>query len=178
VPGAFSAEQAALRIAAAPLGYAYRLGTGTCLTLGLVTPAGPDCRTDAIEDALGRSDHWILDGLPRSADLPAGRGGECSVQWSDDGSAIAIGDARFAPDALSAQGLAMGIADAMVLDGGPHRLAPRRQRHIATLRQQIARCRFRSDPAWACYDRWLGSMGGSPAALPLMQEVAAAGRLA
>lgn len=165
LPGRYSPAQAALRIAATAQGYAYRLATPAMLVLGFVGPSPLFRHGDAaFEHGLKEAGAgWILAGLPAIEQMEAGRGGACSVQWTDAARALAVGDASFAPDALAAQGLAAGLADALRLaDPAPPDPAARRERHVATLRGVLARCRWARASAWAEYDRSLAAWIRAP----------------
>ncbi|HEV2865877.1 MAG TPA: hypothetical protein VGX37_05130 [Allosphingosinicella sp.] len=159
--GSFSAAQSALRIAALPGGYGYRLGTSELITLGLVGPVGAIATAAEMAGQLEEAGAaWILAGLPPVEEMESGRGGVSSVQWTEAGSSAArIGDADFACDALASQGLAGGMSDAMQLDEAPAvravRAAHRRSSHLAHLCEAIARCRFSSAPAWRDYRLFL-----------------------
>jgi len=56
---------------------------------------------------------WILIGLPALASLIPGKVSAASVQWATDGAGWRIGDALWARDTLSSQGLAAGISEAL-----------------------------------------------------------------
>jgi hypothetical protein len=164
--GRYSLAQAALRIAPAPQGYAYRLASRGVLTLGFVSPA-PFSRLgeDAFAEGLRRAGGgWILSQLPSFEEMEPGRGGECSVQWTvASGGPRPVGDASFAPDALAAQGLALGLSEAMRLAGDHTTRDDARPRaHVTRLRTVIARCRCRDEAAWRAYDTLLGSWENEP----------------
>lgn len=154
--GRFTPAQAAFRIAALPTGYVYRLGTEDLLTLGFVGPS--DCLSaapDEAQEVIRRAGAgWILAGLADAEALSGGRGGACSTQWAQSNGTRLVGDAAFAPDILSAQGLSLGLADAARLgdptpqgEDPPARLAA----HRASLQRAVARCGEGGSPAWRHY---------------------------
>jgi 2-polyprenyl-6-methoxyphenol hydroxylase-like FAD-dependent oxidoreductase len=150
--------------AIAPLrdGYAYRIGSGAHIGLGLVgrsrlLRAAPERIAEILraENAL-----WLLDGLPPLARMRIGASGPCSVQWAVGSRALLIGDAALARDALSSQGLAGSLSDAFhaveaILSGDPGRLAERhaanRTSHLALLNELVGRNRTRDAPLWREY---------------------------
>jgi flavin-dependent dehydrogenase len=157
-------ERATSAFAIAPLrdGYAYRIGSGARVGLGLVG------RSSLLRAASGRAAeilreenaHWLLDGLPPLARMNIGASGPCSVQWATGSRASLIGDAALARDALSSQGLAGSLSDAFhaveaIQNGEPKRLAERhatnRASHLALLSELIGRCRMREAPLWRDY---------------------------
>lgn len=158
--GQFTKAQTAFRIAALPFGYVYRLGTPARLSLGLVAPAdeeatlGTDWR-DALNDwGVG----WFTADIPLHVRASSGRGGTCSMQWSDSGGALLIGDAAFAPDILAAQGLSRSVTDGLAAAAhvhGDH--ADRMRSHVTAMRSTIALCRWRDSRAWRRYDSELAS---------------------
>lgn len=157
--GRFTPAQAAFRIAALPFGYAYRLGTQDFLTLGLVAPVGSLPTTEGGLDDIRRAGAgWILAGLPAAEAFAGGRGGPCSAQWATSAATRLLGDAAFAPDILSAQGLSVGLADAARLcDPAPQgeSLPARIGAHRASLRTAVSRCTHRESAIWRRYSRGL-----------------------
>lgn len=156
-PGRFGEAQQALRIAASPGGYVYRSALPDLLTLGFVGPRGwlRDIGTDALSglDALGLG--WMAAGLSPVDQRHPGRGGAASAQWTQGEPGIdRIGDANLACDALSSQGIALGMSDALALARG-RSLEARVPAHLAHLRTIIARCQFSRSTAWRDYDHFL-----------------------
>ena len=160
-----------LRLAAAPAGYGYRLGSASHLTVGWVAPGPPprtagQLRATLVEAGAG----WLLGGVAleassavrqRIASLSAaaepGRGGD------RPGDAILrLGDAAFARDALASQGLASGLSDAR-LAARPDwtaadargRTAEAAGRHVHSLAGVLETCRHRDGPAWRAYTAWV-----------------------
>ena len=89
-----------------------------------------------------------------------------SVQWTAGGDARRIGDAALARDALSSQGLAAGISEALyaaaVVDESGESLLSLRQReqraaHLLSLARSIAACRFRAEEAWQEYEMFVAA---------------------
>jgi hypothetical protein len=165
----------AFRIAALPDGYAYRLGSGRQVVLGI---AGPTTRRSAehVEAHLrANGAAWLLAGLPPLAALRPGRGGISNAAWTEEwGRAICLGDAALARDALASQGLAVGISDALQLatgngpfaDAWAQRTKQARIDHARTLLDILARGRFRQESAWIEYARFLADAAGRIEALP------------
>jgi flavin-dependent dehydrogenase len=153
VPGRFGPAQQALRLAPFPGGYVYRLATPELATVGIVGPLAPSTPSsqvfDLVEDA---GCGWTVSGLDASQCRP-GRGGKASVQRAvPSRDWIAVGDAAFACDSLSSQGIASGISRAMKLVGGaPDDAEPGYRRHVGHVAAVIARNRFRDARAWESY---------------------------
>ena len=110
-----------------------------------------------------------MDDLPPGLGEASGRGGACSLQWAEPGSAGLVGDAAFAPDILAAQGLARGLTQGLAAACGASAhggaLVDSLSAHIAALREAISLCRWCSEPAWRRYEQHLAS-----ASLPLATE--------
>ena len=173
-----------LRLAAAPAGYGFRLGSASHLTIGWVAPGPPprtagQLRTTLVEAGAG----WLLDGVvleagiavrQRIASLSAavepGRGGD--GQYRDgryrdgqgDGT-LRLGDAAFARDALASQGLALGLSDARLsartdwqASDGRERTADGARRHVRSLIGVLDSCRHRDEPAWRAYAGWIRAL--------------------
>ncbi|TIL43287.1 hypothetical protein [Mesorhizobium sp.] len=158
-------HHATLALAAGSEGYAYRLGNRHGLCLGVV--GGRDLirgQWPEIRERIVRFAPWIVSGLP-GADGQAGRAGACSLQWADAGPrAILIGDAAIARDALSSQGLAMGLGAALhavskaVIGStpGPQRNGPvQRAEHARRVLAMISAAAFGSQPLWKEYGGFL-----------------------
>jgi 2-polyprenyl-6-methoxyphenol hydroxylase-like FAD-dependent oxidoreductase len=159
-----------LRLAAAPDGYAYRLGSAHWTTAGWVGPGRVPRTAAELHDRVGEAGAaWLLDGLvtdpgratlrrPAGLALPARPGGP-----------VAIGDAALTRDALASQGLSIGLSDAWLAadpattaaDLADRQLDARR-RHLRHLGQMIAQCRFAGAPAWAEYGGWVARLVRSP----------------
>jgi hypothetical protein len=105
-----------------------------------------------------------LEGLPALEYLHGGRAFPISVQWSEDSPCTAVGDAALARDVLSSQGIAAGFSSAcyaaairsahdssLVLE---HQRAER-ARHLQSLSELIAACRYAAAPEWARYGRFI-----------------------
>jgi len=157
LPGRFTAAQQALRIAPFAGGYFYRIATPNLATLGVVGPALQVRTIEALMDLLERTNSgWILSGLNECRSALPGRGGKASVQRSIPAESwLQVGDAAFACDALSSQGLANGISSAMKLVRSvPDRWAPYFG-HIRNISSTVDRCRFREYTAWRDYADFL-----------------------
>ena len=169
VRGGFSRAQQAFRLASLPTGYAYRLGAGNALMVGLVQgrdqwrknagTLGERLRAVGVE--------WLLAGM--CCDTGKGSiGGIASVQWSSGlGLAIRIGDASIARDALASQGIANGISAALSLfeggDAGRSYCWQTRTEilsHLTTLRRLIRSCAHSAHPFWENYADFLACHAG------------------
>jgi hypothetical protein len=169
-----------LRLAAAPNGYGYRLGSAQHLTIGWVAPGRPPRTTGDLRAALSARDtHWLLDGVElvgpltiRVASLglrppPAAIGGsEVHVgPFVATAEPITIGDAALRRDALASQGLSIGLSDARLTArtdwtaaAGADRTNDSTRRHIRSLLDVLATSRYRHRLAWRSYAAWIGSL--------------------
>jgi 2-polyprenyl-6-methoxyphenol hydroxylase-like FAD-dependent oxidoreductase len=164
-------------------GYAYRIGSGARIGVGVVG------RSRLLRATLMRvaemlreaGAQWLLDGLPPLAQMHTGASGPCSVQWASGSPASLIGDAALARDALSSQGLAGSLSDAFhaveaIFNNTPQRLAERhsenRASHLALLHDLIGRCRLSEAPIWRDYanhiDRCAGTSPNTQTVVPLI----------
>ena len=162
----------ALRTAALRDGYAYRLGTERELTVGLVGPDYHHVRSAAdladILQAGGAS--WLIEGLEFD-ERERATTRVASVQWVDEGkdtppNLLRVGDAALARDALSSQGLATSLSDALCAvaalrtANGADLLCIRhrqqRRAHLTALSGYASSHRWHSSPAWLEYTHWLG----------------------
>lgn len=152
--GSFGAAQQSLRLAPFDRGYFYRLASPRIATVGLVTPDAALLKSRDL-DALVIAERcqWILAGLGSLCSGLPGRGGKTSVQRSVGRSGwTLIGDAAFASDSLSSQGLANGISAAMKLVSPSDRPASEAYHaHLANTNDVIERSRFARAPAWREY---------------------------
>ncbi len=151
----------AMRLAAAPAGYAYRLGSARWLTVGWVGP-GPGPR-DAAELRRRLEDSgagWLADGVGLREDIWSRRVASLDIPAARD--VIAIGDAALARDALASQGMSIGLSDARLAAGGAtrHELERRQadglERHLRSLSRILVACRYRDQPVWSAYEHWVG----------------------
>ena len=152
-----------LRIAALPGGFVYRLGSSRHIVLGIVgrhkTILGDPLSLERQLQEVGAG--WILIGLPALAELIPGKVSAASVQWATDGAGWRIGDAALARDTLSSQGLAAGISEALYCAAAVRasgdatlwslRQGEQRAKHLRSLEQLIARCRFGEEDIWSEY---------------------------
>lgn len=104
---------APLMVAALPHGYLYRAAGARSTTIGIVGRgymlAGSG--REVCQRLLDSTARWaVVDLAARPWRCTGSR--PASMQWAEFGSAVAIGDAAFARDALSSQGLACSLADA------------------------------------------------------------------
>jgi hypothetical protein len=153
VQGAFSKAQQAFRIASTPFGYVYRSGGPDAMALGVVQGrsewATPLLDLDHYLRGVGAG--WLIAGLDVNSMVPAGGGFACAqVAIGSNNNSVLIGDAAFARDPLSAQGIANGISDGLkTLDeGGTLNRDAEISSHIHNLRQMIATCRYEESPYW------------------------------
>ncbi|HVS82903.1 MAG TPA: hypothetical protein VHE60_14330 [Pyrinomonadaceae bacterium] len=150
------------RICALPGGFVFRLGAADYIVLGIVgrgkTVAGNPHELDHLLHEYGAA--WILEGLPRVAEMTQGGISPASVQWTIGDAGTRIGDAALARDTLSSQGLACGISEALYAaairddEGGnlfSLRQFEQRTSHLRALSGLIARCRCRDEVAWREY---------------------------
>lgn len=159
IAGRYGQAQQALRMAPFEHGYVYRIAAPHLATVGIVSPdLPPACDGEAFLRAVHElGSGWVLAGLPTSPAVQAGRGGKASVQWSEGSSDwLRLGDAQFASDPLSSQGIAMGFSGAMKL-GEPvsPKVPPALGLHLENLSRVIAWCRHRDAEAWSSYARFL-----------------------
>jgi hypothetical protein len=150
------------RIAALPGGYVYRVGSSEADTLwlagrGSLLSAEPGSIQAAIKLAGGG---WVLEGLPPLASLQRGRAFPVSVQWAEGSTAIAVGDAALARDALSSQGVAAGLSSACyaaAVESAQDEIGFRehqhaeRALHLQSLAQLIGTCRYSDCIEWQRY---------------------------
>jgi hypothetical protein len=164
-----------LMIAAGRDGYAYRLGSATTLTVGVVGRKD-FVRGDGRQLIAKIADYapWLVEGIAGD-EMQPGASGPASVQWSVSAheESVPIGDAFFARDALASQGLAMGFSDALKAVAQPDqklrpsRLTDQKQAislHCQRVIEQIAGSTFNSAPSWVEYARFLADL--EPAAMP------------
>jgi 2-polyprenyl-6-methoxyphenol hydroxylase-like FAD-dependent oxidoreductase len=158
----------ALHLAAAPDGYAYRLGSARRVTVGWVGPDRPPRDGAALSRRIAAAGcGWLFEDLElpdtgTTVRRPAG----LAIATATPG-VVAIGDAALTRDALASQGLSLALSDAC-LAADPAvptaALAARRadavRRHMAHLRGTVATCRFAASPAWARYGAWLDRQAG------------------
>jgi hypothetical protein len=159
-----------LRLAAAPDGYGYRLGSASLLTLGWVGCGPPPRDGPALWQRIGHTTAELLAALPAPPPEPTHRrpaGLALPVAATDT---VPIGDAALTRDALASQGTALALSDAC-LAADPRttaaalstRRAEARDRHVRNLTDVLAACRHADEPAWAAYRRWLAELAAPPA---------------
>jgi flavin-dependent dehydrogenase len=152
-------------IAALPDGYVYRLGGASTITLGITgRGAAISGSVSALEERLRSFAPWLLQGLPALADMHQGATCAASTQWSMDNSELRIGDAALARDALSSQGIAAGVSEALLAAAVANeddveliweRQREQRQAHMTSLLQLIDRSRYSHLPVWQDYRAFL-----------------------
>jgi hypothetical protein len=155
------------RIAALPDGYVYRVGSNEIDSLWIAGRGGTlSASPQAIETAVRLAGAgWLLQGLPALASLHAGRAFPVSVQWAEGSAGIAVGDAALARDVLSSQGIACGLSSARYGVASEsendrallrqHQLAER-ARHLQSLSQLLAVCRYADSAEWRQYRDFIG----------------------
>ncbi|MER9259460.1 hypothetical protein [Mesorhizobium sp. M0619] len=159
------ATVATFGIGAGKGGYFYRMGNAHRICLGVVgngalmRSAWPEVRAEVAETAA-----WLVHDLPAEF-AEIGRSGATTMQWSNGRrEPLQIGDAVMAQDALSSQGLAVGLVDAVqsVLAhlGRPATALPAdRSRTISSGRSLVAEIvamsSFAGDPLWVEYLEFL-----------------------
>jgi 2-polyprenyl-6-methoxyphenol hydroxylase-like FAD-dependent oxidoreductase len=121
----------------------------------------------AIETAIGLAGaDWLLEGLPPLESLQSGRAFPVSVQWAEESPAIAVGDAALARDVLSSQGMAAGLSSAryaVAVESENDRAlllqhqSAERARHLQSLSQLVAACRYGNSVEWQQYGEFIGN---------------------
>jgi hypothetical protein len=158
LPGRYSEAQQGLRLAPFAGGYFYRLATPDVATVGAVTPELPTGDSARMEVAIREQGcSWILAGLAPLTEALPGRGGKTSVQRSVPSLGWRpVGDAAFASDSLSSQGLANGLSSAMKL-ATPARITPLEayRAHVLNVVEVIDRCRHAGSESWQNYRAFL-----------------------
>ena len=159
--GDFHRDDQAFRMAALPAGYAYRMASPRLMTIGVVLSRTLGTMTGAEIEAYVRAAGvgWILAGSGRLDSLLPGKGGVASVQWSTGSAGTQlVGDAALARDSLSAQGLCTGISHAVAVArhaADACRYPELLRRHLGMLAGAIEASRFRAEPAWDRYLRFV-----------------------
>jgi hypothetical protein len=152
-------------IAAGPLGYAYRLGNahGSCIGIvgagDLVAGSWPELLV-----RVGSFAEWLVSDL-EGRQVLAGKAGPSFMQWAVPGAhANLIGDAELAYDALSSQGLAIGLSGALhavssivlgTTPGPPRDTMPAVRAHAQRIAGMIKSGPFASHPQWSGYRTFL-----------------------
>jgi 2-polyprenyl-6-methoxyphenol hydroxylase-like FAD-dependent oxidoreductase len=153
------------RIAALPLGYVYRLASADKIGIGIVG-RGPLLKTGPERIPKEGDLGWLFDGMSSLQSMRRGPSGACSVQWAMAGRAVLCGDASVARDALSSQGLAACLSDALytVASVTVHDRESLRRRqsanlsqHLTYLKESLSNCRFRDQAAWSDYERFINA---------------------
>ena len=152
-------------VAAGPEGYAYRLGNSQRVTLGVVGHGGLlRGSAESVVENIRAFAPWIVEGID-SEQLAPGCAGAASLQWCEVASQgiQPVGDASIARDALSSQGLAIGISDALraVSEAEKQKkfdlepLASQLAHHRKRVGDLIAESPFGSAPQWRGYLEFL-----------------------
>jgi hypothetical protein len=152
-----------LRLAAAHDGYAYRLGSARWTTIGWVAPGRPPltgaelCARIQSQDAA-----WILDGIHIPDNQGTFRRPASAAVPESAGTAVPLGDAALARDALASQGVSIGLSDArliahptMAADAMARRHQQAIGRHFHHLTDMVSRGRFAHAPSWSEYLAWI-----------------------
>ena len=171
IPREATRATAEFRIAALPSGYAYRLGSAEHIGIGVVG-RGASLKADAARlDRLLNDDAWpwLCEDMPPLQAMNRGSSGVTSVQWAVPGAAALIGDAALARDPLCSQGLAASLSDAFyataAIQSGDtaslrERHAENLSAHLTHLRTALTTCRFRDQPHWTAYEKFIAAHGG------------------
>ncbi len=155
------------RIVALPSGYAYRLGSACHIGIGFVGRGECLIADPALTP---QSASFLSEDMPELASMKRGATGVTSVQWSIAGHAALAGEAAIGRDALSSQGLAASLSDALYavaaiasdsLECLQLRQAENLSAHLSLLGEQITRCRHRAKPLWQAYDRFINDQMAS-----------------
>jgi len=158
-----------LRLAAAPDGYAYRLGSARWTTVGWVGPGRPPRDAAALRQRIDAAAcGWLLDGCDLAPAGPPDRRPAGASIPTPGGPATAIGDAALTRDALASQGVSMAISDAclvtdpaMARQAMAARMSDATARHIRHLAGMVAVCRYADTPTWAEYAAWLDELAAA-----------------
>jgi len=158
----------AMRVAAGPTGYAYRLGSARWLTVGWVGPGSPPRDGAGVGDRIAREGAgWLTEDVDLSDAQVVRRAASVSIAMGRDRDrVIAIGDAALGRDALASQGAAIGLSDARVAAGPPggtplaERHADGMERHVRHLAAMLATCAHRRARPWSVYRRWVEQQRG------------------
>jgi 2-polyprenyl-6-methoxyphenol hydroxylase-like FAD-dependent oxidoreductase len=153
-----------LRLAAAHDGYAYRLGSAHQTSIGWVGPDRPPLSGAELRARVERRGAtWLLDGVDVADDALTYRRAASAAVPEPSGTAVAVGDAALARDALASQGVSIGLSDAcLIADPATtrHDMACRRDeaigRHFRHLAEMGATCRYADAPSWSEYLTWIG----------------------
>lgn len=170
------APRAAFAIGAFSFGYVWRLGVDGIVVLGFASPekifgAPAD---ELAERARREGGSWMFDDLPNLSEAASDVVVPASVQWTE-GPVLAIGDAAFARDPLSSQGLLAGLSDVIhalaAHDADASALFARRESerrsHLGHLSALCARAHAGAAKPFARYGAWLSSASaGSRETLP------------
>jgi 2-polyprenyl-6-methoxyphenol hydroxylase-like FAD-dependent oxidoreductase len=159
------------RVAALPNGYAYRIGSAERIGIGLVGNGDllKTKRSDMGQMLCNYDARWLCEGMPSLELMKRGASGISSIQWAVGGSAALAGDASLARDALSSQGLAASLSDALYavaavrsddLHGLRQRQASNLRTHLRILSELLMRCRFRESSLWLSYGKFIDSSSG------------------
>ena len=160
-----------MRLAAAPTGYAYRLGSARWLTVGWVGPGSPPRDGAGVADRIAREGvGWLAADVDISGAPVARRAASVSIATGeDDPRTVRIGDAALAKDALASQGTSIGLSDARLAAGAAdgQALGDRRadgiERHLRHLRGMLTTCAHNRARPWLAYRRWLEHFAPMPA---------------
>jgi 2-polyprenyl-6-methoxyphenol hydroxylase-like FAD-dependent oxidoreductase len=154
-----------LSIAATDTGYVVRLCSDRRVVLTLFATRSEDRALARLPEILSRANaRFVLAGLPRLGAFRAGVTHHASVQ-AFYGAGARIGDAAFARDALSSQGISSALSDArygasVAAAADLEQLAQRQQvclmHHLEQLEELAGACRFASSPVWNDYRVHIG----------------------
>jgi 2-polyprenyl-6-methoxyphenol hydroxylase-like FAD-dependent oxidoreductase len=154
-----------MRLAAAPTGYAYRLGSARWLTVGWVGPGDPPRDGAGVADRIASEGvGWLCDDLDLSGAPVVRRAASVSISGGgEDPRIVRIGDAAVARDALASQGTSIGLSDARLAADADVALHDRRadglERHLRHLAGMLATCAHRRSGPWLAYRGWVEQFG-------------------
>jgi 2-polyprenyl-6-methoxyphenol hydroxylase-like FAD-dependent oxidoreductase len=156
-----------LRFAAAPDGYAYRLGSARWTTVGWVGPGRPPRDAASLRHRIDTAGcGWLLEGcVLASAGPPDHRSASTSIPVPGACAGTAIGDAALTRDALASQGVSLALSDACIV-ADPQvsrqamvaRTVDARSRHIQHMAGMVTSCRYADTPTWTEYAAWLDGL--------------------
>ncbi len=167
---------APLMVAALPNGYLYRAAGARSTTVGVVGRGSmlAGSGRDVCLRLLDSTARWAVVDLAARAWRSIGSR-PASLQWAEFDNTVAIGDAAFARDALSSQGLACSLADAryaahVANDHDRQALAERSrlacESHAAAL-LRMAREQWCNTGLWRYYQAELGALQAAVRGMPL-----------
>ena len=152
-----------MQLAAAPTGYAYRLGSAHWLTVGWVGAGSPPLDGASLGNRIAREGvGWLADDVDLRDARVVRRAASVSIAVGrEDRRVVPIGDAVLGRDALGSQGAAIGLSDARLAVGPAEgtevadRHADGLERHLRHLAGMLTTCTHHRARPWLVYRRWV-----------------------